>query len=475
MSTDYKLLGLKAGLEIHQQLDTSKLFCNCPSVLRDDAPDAIVKRRLTAVAGETGEVDIAALHETSRKAAFNYEIYHNTTCLVELDDEPPHPVNPEALRIAMEVALLLNAKPVQEIQVMRKTVVDGSNTSGFQRTALVARNGHIQMRSGKVRIATVCLEEDSAKIISQDRQHGMVTYRLDRLGIPLIEIATEPDIHTPEQAKEVAEYLGMVLRSTGKVKRGLGTIRQDVNISIEKGARVEIKGVQDLRSIPKVIEKEAERQLSLLKQNQKPKSEVRKANPDNTTSFLRPMPGAARMYPETDVPPVPVTKEYLMRIKLPKLLTDKLSELAAEYGLSEALAKEIIARNVSLEEYKALFPNIAPAYVAQILIEVPKDIKARLKADTGKLVHEDFLKVFRHLNDGEITKEAVPEILVELAKGHKLDISKYKSVPDEELKKEIDRLKKEKPDLSSQAYMGLIMSKFRGKVSGKKVMEMLQG
>ena len=226
MSMDYKLIGLKAGLEIHQQLNTSKLFCSCPSVLRDKAADAAVKRRLTAVAGETGEVDIAALHEKAKEITFSYELYHDTTCLVELDDEPPHPVNPEALKTALEVALLLNARPVQEIQVMRKTVIDGSNTSGFQRTALIARNGHIQTSSGKVRLATVCLEEDSAKIISQDRQHGMVTYRLDRLGIPLVEIATEPDIHTPEQAKEVAEYLGMVLRSTGKVKRGLGTIRQ---------------------------------------------------------------------------------------------------------------------------------------------------------------------------------------------------------------------------------------------------------
>ncbi len=472
MNLDYKSLGLKAGLEIHQQLNTHKLFCNCSSLLRDDTPDIVITRKLTAVAGEMGEIDIAALHEREKSLTFNYEIYNDTTCLVELDEEPPHPVNEEALKIALEVALLLNAKPVEEIQVMRKTVIDGSNTSGFQRTALIARNGFIQTKSGRVNIPTICLEEDSAKIIKQEKDS--ITYRLDRLGIPLVEIATSPDIHSPEQAKEVAEYLGMVLRSTGKVKRGLGTIRQDVNVSIEKGARIEIKGVQDLRSIPKVIEKEAERQFLLLKKNEKLHNEVRKANPDNTTSFLRPMPGSARLYPETDVPPIIITKEYLMSIKLPKLLSDKVSELASEYDIPESLAKEVIARNIDLAEYQKSFPNIAPSTIAQILIETPKEIKSRLKIDTDKLTQEDFFMVLKHLNKGEIGKDAILEILAEIAKGHKVDLAKYRQLSDEELKKEINRIIKEKPGLSQNAYMGLIMGKFRGKVDGKKVIEIIQ-
>jgi len=472
MNLDYKSVGLKAGLEIHQQIDTHKLFCNCPSMLRDNKPDAVVKRKLTAVAGEMGEIDIAALHEREKSLTFNYEIYNDTTCLVELDEEPPHPLNEEALKIALEVALLLNAKPVPEIQVMRKIVIDGSNTSGFQRTALIARNGFLQTKSGKVNIPTICLEEDSAKIIKQDKDY--VTYRLDRLGIPLVEIATSPDVHSPEQAKEVAEYIGMVLRSTGKVKRGLGTIRQDVNVSIEKGVRVEIKGVQDLRSIPKVVEKEAERQFLLIKNNEKLKNEVRKANLDNTTTFLRPMPGAARLYPETDVPPIVITKEYLMSIKLPKLLSDKVSELASEYGISEALAKEIIAKNINIEEYQKIFPNISPSITAQILIETPKEIKSRLQLNPDKLTQEDFFMVLKHLNNGEIGKDAVIDILAEIVKGHKIDLAKYKQLSDEELKKEIARIMKEKPGLLQNAYMGLIMNKFRGRVDGKKVIEIIR-
>ncbi len=472
MNIDYKSLGLKAGLEIHQQLDTNKLFCNCTSFLRDDAPDKTVKRKLTAVAGETGEIDIAALHERKKSLNFNYEIYNDTTCLVELDEEPPHSINIEALKIGLEVALLLNAKPVTEIQVMRKTVIDGSNTSGFQRTALIARNGFIQTKGGKVEIPAICLEEDSAKIIKQEKD--TITYRLDRLGIPLVEIATSPSVNSPEQAKEVAEYLGMVLRSTGKVKRGLGTIRQDVNVSIAKGARVEIKGVQDLKSIPKVIEKEVERQYMLISKNEKLKNEVRKANPDSTTSFLRPMPGAARLYPETDVPPIIITEEFLMKIKLPRLLSDKVSEVSSEYDISESLAKEIIARDINLEEYKKLFPNIMPSITAQILIDIPKEIKSRLNIAPDRITQEDFFMVLKHFDNGDIGKEAVIEILAEIAKGHKIDISKFRKISDEELKKEINKIIKEKPGLSHNAYMGLIMNKFRGKINGRKVMEMLR-
>ena len=159
---DYQKLGLKCGIEIHQQLDTKKLFCNCPSEIREDAPDIVIRRRLRAVAGEMGGIDPAALHEFLRGREFVYEGYQSSNCLVELDDEPPHPLNRDALSVAIEVSLLINARPVDELQVMRKTVIDGSNTSGFQRTVLVAMDGFIETPEGRVGIPTVCLEEDAA-------------------------------------------------------------------------------------------------------------------------------------------------------------------------------------------------------------------------------------------------------------------------------------------------------------------------
>ncbi|MBS3112885.1 Glu-tRNA(Gln) amidotransferase subunit GatE [Candidatus Woesearchaeota archaeon] len=273
MELDYIKLGLKIGLEIHQQLDTHKLFCNCPSDLRDDKPDIIFKRKIRASAGETGSVDIAAVMEKEKGLSFIYEGYSDTNCLVELDEEPPGALNLEALEIVLQVAKMLNAKVSDRIEFMRKTIANGSVTAGFQRTGLVAVEGKLHFDFGDVGVPTILLEEEAAKEV--ESTPDIVTWRLDRLGIPLIELSTAPEIYTPEQCREVAAYIGMILRSTGKAKRGLGTIRQDININIAGADRVEIKGVQDLRMIPKIVEYEVIRQKSLIDISKKVPQKIR--------------------------------------------------------------------------------------------------------------------------------------------------------------------------------------------------------
>ena len=201
-----------------------------------------------------GEIDRAALEEMRTIRRFTYYTY-DTTCLVEDDEEPPAPLNPEAVAICLTIARCFGMHPVEQVHTMRKIVIDGSNTCGFQRTALVAMGGSLP---GGARIETICLEEDAAQRVTNQ------VFSLDRLGIPLVEITTGPDLRTPEEVQEVAEYIGMVLRSTGEVKRGKGTIRQDINISIPGGARVEIKGVQELELIAEVVRREMERQENLL-------------------------------------------------------------------------------------------------------------------------------------------------------------------------------------------------------------------
>ena len=259
---DYEKLGLKMGLEVHQQLNTEKkLFCPCKCELTDKKPDYVLLRLLRPTQSELGKIDRAAFEESRRKLKFMYESYDHETCLVESDDEPPHPLNMEALEIALIIASLLNMNVVDEFHTMRKQVIDGSNTGGFQRTGLIATNGFLETEYGKVVIENLCLEEDAARRMGQKK--GKVVFRLDRLGIPLLEVTTDPSIKHPEQVKEVAYQLGQVLRST-KVKRGLGTIRQDLNISISEGSRVEIKGVQDLDLMPKMVENEVKRQVNLI-------------------------------------------------------------------------------------------------------------------------------------------------------------------------------------------------------------------
>lgn len=259
---NYEELGLMMGLEIHQQLDSkTKLFCRCPNSLTDKEPEGKLHRRLRPTQSELGEIDRAAYEESQRNLQFIYETYNHHTCLVEADEEPPAPLNQEAVDISIILASLMNMKVVDEFHTMRKQVIDGSNTSGFQRTGILATDGYVETEYGNVTIETLGLEEDAARRIGEE--DGKIIFRLDRLGIPLAEITTSPDMHHPLQVRAVAYQLGQILRST-KVKRGLGTIRQDLNISIKEGARIEVKGVQDLDLMPTIVENEVERQLNLI-------------------------------------------------------------------------------------------------------------------------------------------------------------------------------------------------------------------
>lgn len=600
---NYKKIGLTCGIEIHQQIASHKLFCSCPSLLRDDPPDVKVERELRAVVGETGDIDVAALHETQKGLRFLYEAYSDTTCLVELDEEPPHAVNPDVIEVGLQVAKLLDADIVDEVQVMRKTVVDGSNTSGFQRTALIARNGTLKTAEGDIRIASICVEEDSAKII--ERREGVTIYRLDRLGIPLIEIGTSPDIHSPKQAQEVARKLGMILRSTEKVARGLGTIRQDVNVSVAGSTRIEIKGAQDLKMIPTIVDYEACRQISLLDLARKvgklemekkvhdlskalfaskskviqsalksggvakglrvpgmkgllgmevqpgrrvgselsdyakvsggvgglfhsdelpnygieqsevdairkqlgcklddafiliadaekkvdkafaavlhrlsmipagvPK-EVRRANPDGTSSFMRPMPGHARMYPETDVLPVRIDAS---KVKVPKLLEETKEEFKEEYELSEDLARDLTGSGKMhlFEEFVASFKNVKPAFIAETLLSVPKVLRRKYNLDSARLADKDFESVFASLNSNKISKGALEKVFVDLAQGNKVDFKKYEPLSEKNLEAELRKILRESEELEFSAVINKAMGSLKDRAEGQKIIEMLK-
>ncbi|MFW6450137.1 MAG: Glu-tRNA(Gln) amidotransferase subunit GatE, partial [Nanoarchaeota archaeon] len=559
-------------------------------------PDSKVKRQLRAVVGETGEVDRAALQEQERKKSFIYNYYDDCCCLIELDEEPPNPINTEAVKTSFIVSKLLNAKPVDEVQVMRKTVVDGSNTTGFQRTALVAMDGLLKAETNEVRVETICLEEDAAKIIERGVQSDI--YNLSRLGIPLVEIATGPDMRTPEQVKIIAEKIGNVLRSTGKCKRGLGTIRQDVNVSIRGGNRVEIKGAQDLKSLPLVVEEEVKRQSELIKLSSEithkvspeiiditnvfketeakvikkamkkgvvygiklegfagfvgreiqkgrrlgsefsdyakirgsvggifhsdelprygirqaeiekvekklscrkndafvivsdvsekaynalnaviqrasqvckgvPK-EVRKANPDGSTSYLRPMPGGARMYPETDVMPLKMNFD----VKLPELIEDKAKRYMDCYGLAKDLANDI-AKSEFNELFERLARKLKPPYVAEILVSFSAQLVRDYEGAQPSLVTEEHLeKIFDAVADEKIPKSCVMDTIVDVARGEEFDLSKYEVASEDELEKGIKRLVEENKDAPLGAIMGMAMKKFQA--DGKKVNELVK-
>ncbi|MEK6872647.1 MAG: hypothetical protein AABW90_01380, partial [Nanoarchaeota archaeon] len=369
---------------------------------------------------------------------------------------------------------------------MRKTVVDGSNTSGFQRTVLIASNGWVDTEHGRVRIDNISLEEDAARIIGKENNKKF--FRLDRLGIPLVEIGTAPDIKNAEQCKEVALYIGDILRSC-KVKRGIGTIRQDINISIKNHPRVEIKGFQDVKMFVPVINNEIKRQeenLNNLKLkpkkliSQKLVGEVRNALDNGETGFLRPMPGAARMYPETDLPLLKITRELINEAKrtLPKLRQEIRKELSRT-GLKEHEVK-ILLKQDKLEDFEFLLEIInEPRFIFKILIEIPKEISAKENKPLSKI--ENILtidvieSIINYVKNGKISKDNIKQTMEEIVKGKSFEEAvKIEKVDLNELETEIVKLVKEKPRLSINAYMGLVMERFKGKISGKEASEILK-
>jgi glutamyl-tRNA(Gln) amidotransferase subunit E len=259
----YAALGFKCGLEIHQQLDTKKkLFCHCPVGYRNDGPDAVILRHMRPTLSEMGTYDGTALMEFKTHKQVVYHLYRDNVCTYEMDDTPPFPINQEALDYAVEIAVMLNCKLVDEVHITRKQYLDGSIPTGFQRTAIIGVDGWIPYRGHRIDIQQLALEEDACREVD-DRGHTVV-FRTDRLSTPLVEVVTKPDMRTPHEAAEVDGLLGRLLRASGRVRRGIGTARQDVNVSITGSDRVEIKGVPRTPDIRALTHYEALRHKALL-------------------------------------------------------------------------------------------------------------------------------------------------------------------------------------------------------------------
>jgi Glu-tRNA(Gln) amidotransferase subunit E-like FAD-binding protein len=394
-----------------------------------------------------------------------------------LDEEPPHNLNKEALEIGLQIALLFNCQIPEEIQVMRKTVIDGSNTSGFQRTAIIGMNGWVKYKGKKIDIIQISLEEDAAAIEKEESEN--VSYRLNRLGIPLVEIDTGIlSDYDPQEIQEIAYMIGIMCRSTSKTKSGIGAIRQDINISIRKGARVEVKGVQELGLISKIIESEVKRQIGLSKVIE----ETRVANIDGTTEFARPLPGSGRMYPETDIQPIPITKEYFDNLikNLPEPWSKKLERFRTSLRMSDQLAEEILE-----SEYLSLFEKIIsskkvePTVVAHTFVSTIKDLERREKVEIDRIQQERLIEIFSYLQDKKILKEAIPEIIKYLASypqngvGDALKELDLKPVSSIEVKKMAEEILTQ-PNMNLDKAIGIVMSRVRGKMDPQDVIKIVK-
>ncbi|HWS20653.1 MAG TPA: Glu-tRNA(Gln) amidotransferase subunit GatE [Nitrososphaera sp.] len=637
-------LNLKVGLEIHQQLATkSKLFCNC-SCEEAKVYDRSFLRKLRPTQSELGAYDPAAMFEFSKMHTVEYQAAFGSSCLVEADEEPPHDVSKEALETALIFSLGLLSKVMDEIHVMRKIVIDGSNTTGFQRTMLVASGGYLEIAGKRVGVQSICLEEDAAKLIGDEK--GVRKFGLDRLGVPLVEIALEPVTGRPSEIMQVALTLGRLLRASKRVARGLGSIRQDINISMQNGAVVEVKGVQQLDQLVKVIEYEIHRQHGLIVIAQKLKeknvdikkvgdriedvsdilgnvassrivkkilegggliiaikvpgfagmigfepykdvrlgrelgklvkfydidgifhsdelpnygiteeevaavkqrlqmndsdafvilggpndkvrfasdaiiqrlkasvdgvpAETRAATPEGNTVFLRPRPGVARMYPETDILPIAITDSMLVSLadKAPRQWDEIVDSLAKKYNLNRKLASEIFdSEYLDVFEEIASITKVQPTFIASKLTEDLTSLQ-RQGLDASILTDQVIKEIFTRLDRGSITKESVVLIFEKLMKNEpnivkivneRVNVNVREdmeakivnaaieavgaiSISDEELSKGLDRIIrnnmamiKEKGANALSTLMGRAMAEYRGKANGQKVNAMLK-
>ena len=261
---DYEGVGLISGLEVHQQLLTrEKLFCRCPAGLYTEDHDGEVLRHMRPTLSELGEYDGTALMEFKTKKEIVYLLNHRNVCTYEMDDTPPFLVNQEAIDVAIELCLTMNMDIIDEVHIARKQYLDGSIPTGFQRTAIVGVNGWLPFKGRRLTVTHVSVEEDSCREV-KDKGHQII-WRTDRLGMPLTETVTGPELRTPAEVRDAVLLCGMVARSTGRVRTGIGASRQDVNVSVRGGERCEIKGVPRAGYAVKLVHNEGLRQHNLLK------------------------------------------------------------------------------------------------------------------------------------------------------------------------------------------------------------------
>ncbi len=620
---DFEKIGLKVGLEIHQQLDThKKLFCKCRPVESDEYTEKF-SRSLRTAKSELGELDPAALFEKAKSKKINYYANSQSSCLVEKDDEPPHELDHDAKKISLLISSMLESKIFSEIHVMRKTVIDGSNTSGFQRTMLVSQGGNLKVNGKNVGVQAVCLEEDAAKLLKDEQNER--NYSLDRLGIPLVEIALEPVSTKPSEVKEIALTLGRLLRATRMVKRGIGSIRQDVNISVMNSGVVEVKGVQQLDQLEKIIGYEAKRQHGLiliaeklkklsmtisnedvfditevfkdceskiiqnaLKSKAKIKAirirnfsgmfsfepysgirlgkeigqlvrffgiggvfhsdelpnygindsdvdrvkkhleladgdgfliiagedskldyaidsiikriqdaangvpaETRAVTQEGETVFLRPRPGASRMYPETDIPSISVIPEEVKLARdtadATKSWDESIAEIQQKYSLNSQLSEQIFD-SVYMELFEKICENKknSPNFVASILCSSITNLE-RKGFDCTLLKPEHIIESFELLASGKIPKESLEIIFENIMSGKSENVAiamqntDVSSMNEDELNGILDEIIQNNTELVKKlgenavtTLMGIAMKQVRGKVSGQTVNVLLR-
>ncbi len=465
------------GLEVHVQLATkSKIFCSC---------------------------------STEFGAAPNSHV-----CPVCLGMPGVLPVlNEKAVEYAVKAALALNCKINLKSIFARKNYFYPDLPKGYQISQYeepLAENGYIEIETEegtkRIRIKRVHMEEDAGKNIHGEGDDPYSYVDLNRAGIPLIEIVSEPDISSPAEARLYLQKLRTIMRYIGVSNADMekGELRCDANVSVRPkgsdklGVKTELKNMNSFRHVQRALEYEIERQIELIEEGGRVVQETRLWNPHlgiTETMRRKEEEHDYRYFPEPDLVPLVLTEEFVERMKseLPELPDDKKRRFMKEYGLSAYDAEVLCAEKALADFYEeavGIYKSpkaIANWVMVELLGRLNKDgktitespVKPSQVAKLVKLIDDGVIsgKIGKQVFDILYQEGGDPEVIVkERGLVQITDTSQIEAVVDEVIKECPEEVKKY---LSGKTkvigfLVGQVMKKTKGKANPKLVNELLR-
>ncbi len=477
------------GLEIHIELKTrSKMFCSCKNDSQEKEPNVNI---CPVCLGHPGTLPV---------------------------------VNKEAVRKVIKTGIALNCKIAPWSFFERKNYFYPDLPKGYQISQYqkpLCENGFLIIFGKKIRIRRIHLEEDTARLIHpQGADYSLLDF--NRAGIPLMELVTEPDMVSAQEAKKFAQELQLILRylDVSNADMEKGQMRVEANISLsqkskvkskEWGTKVEIKNLNSFRAVERAIEYEIERQKEILESGGEVIQETKGWDDKRAKTITQRIKEEAhdyRYFPEPDLPPLEIDTYYLEEIKqeVPELPQEKRIRFLQEYGIAETKIETLIS-NKELTEY---FEKSSSELIGWVQDKNLKDKKGKLlemlanyligdgigllkgkpfKEKLYPITPENFAEFITIIEEKNLTSRMAKILLEEMFKTSKdpSDILKEKElvqVSDEtEIQKLAERIIQDNPkpvkDFQSgkenaiQFLVGQMMKITKGKVNPDKAKEIL--
>ena len=475
------------GLEIHVELKTeSKMFCSCRNDSEERRPNINI---CPVCAGHPGTLPV---------------------------------INWQAVKKVIKTGLALNCQIPEYSKFDRKNYFYPDLPKGYQISQLyqpLCKEGFLKIGDKKIKIKEIHLEEDTGSLIHPPgADYSLVNF--NRAGVPLMELATEPDMESAKEARKFAQEFHLIMHylDVSDADMEKGQMRVEVNISLARtvvrgeeeiklGTKVEIKNLNSFRSVEQAIECEIKRQAEILDKGKKVIQETRGWDDIKGVTVSQREKETAqdyRYFPEPDLPPLHITRDMVneIRAEIPELPLKKKERLIREYGLDEK-STEIFVYNKNLGEFfekviSELPPNLPKESLSRqsklavnyIITDLQGLLKGNLVSEKSFLVTaENFAQFITLIYEGKISSKIAKQVLGEMFKtgADPLHIIKEKDLSQITNESDIEKIIKEvisknpKPvqDFKSgksnafQYLIGQIMAASRGKANPEAVSKLL--